>query len=104
MPYTGLIMFAFLIWHIVGIKFGADYKTTYDTLEVRDLHKLLLEFFGNVVNVAGYCVAMVAVGLHVLHGAWSAPQSLGINRLKLDGAFRKVALLFSLIVTIIFIT
>ena len=43
MPYTGLILLAFIIFHLQGIKFGAVYNVTYDGVVMRDLYKLTLK-------------------------------------------------------------
>jgi len=38
-----------------------------------------------------YVVAMLAVGLHIYHGVWSALQTLGLHRAPVDRWRRSVA-------------
>ena len=40
---------------------------------------------------AAYVVAIVAVGLHIYHGLWSALQTLGLHRAPVDRWRRGVA-------------
>jgi len=82
MPYTGFIILVFLVFHIWGLKFGAVYSISYDGVEMRDLYRLLLEYFANPITVIGYVIAMMALGIHVSHGVWSAFQSVGFNHPK----------------------
>jgi succinate dehydrogenase / fumarate reductase cytochrome b subunit len=77
MIYTGIILLAFVIWHVMTFRFGPYYTVTVDGVEMRDLHRLVVEVFRNPVNVALYVAVMVLLGLHLRHGFWSALQSLG---------------------------
>jgi succinate dehydrogenase / fumarate reductase cytochrome b subunit len=77
MIYTGIILLAFVIWHVMTFRFGPYYTVTVDGVEMRDLHRLVVEVFSNPLNVALYVAVMVLLGLHLRHGFWSALQSLG---------------------------
>jgi len=77
MIYTGLTLLAFVIWHVISFRFGPRYETVIDGVAMRDLHKLVVEFFNNPVNVALYVAVMIFLGFHLRHGFWSAFQSLG---------------------------
>ena len=46
---------------------------------MRDMYRLLLEYFQSEINVASYIVAQLVLGIHVSHGFSSAFQSLGFN-------------------------
>ncbi len=104
MIYSGLLILTFLIFHIVQIKYGTHYYITYDGVEIRDLHRLMLEYFSSQINVAGYIVAMILVSLHVLHGFWSIFQSLGIIKERYDTFFRVIASIFALFILVSYIT
>ncbi|GBC76426.1 hypothetical protein HRbin07_00627 [bacterium HR07] len=77
MIYTGLVLLAFVIWHVITFRFGPYYTVVIDGVEMRDLHKLVVEVFSNPINVALYVAVMVFLGFHLRHGFWSALQSLG---------------------------
>lgn len=77
MIYTGLVLLAFVVWHVITFRFGPYYETVIDGVPMRDLHRLVVEVFSNPVNVVFYVAVMVFLGFHLRHGFWSALQSLG---------------------------
>lgn len=77
MPYTGLIILGFIVYHLINFKYGPHYTIAYEGVEMRDLYKLLMEYFNNPINVGVYVFCMIPLGLHVSHGFWSAFQTLG---------------------------
>lgn len=100
MPYTGLIILVFLVLHLINFKYGPVYSVTYDGVEMRDLHKLLLEYFQSPVNVVWYVFSSVALGIHVSHGFWSMFQSFGINHLKYNKSIRCLAKLYGVVMAL----
>lgn len=83
MIWTGLILFAFLIWHLWAFKFGAGVEQGYavqlGSAVVRDLHRLVVESFKQEFVALLYVLAMILLGFHLRHGFWSAFQSLGVH-------------------------
>lgn len=81
MIVSGLILLAFLVFHLWQFKFGpseeAGYVAKLEGEDVRDLYRLVVEVFQRPLNVALYVGVMLFLGLHVRHGFWSAFQSLG---------------------------
>lgn len=100
MLITGAIVGSFLIWHILGLKFGTYYETTVNGVVMRDLHKLVIEYFQNFWNVLGYVVGMIAIGIHLSHGFWSAFQSIGFNHPKYNGFLKFKAKVLGFLITI----
>jgi succinate dehydrogenase / fumarate reductase cytochrome b subunit len=98
MPVTGLIILVFVVLHILQFKFGAYYEETYDGVVMRDLYRLLIEFYQNPLNVAWYIFSMACVAVHVSHGFWSAFQSIGFNHPKYTPLLKCLAKLFALVV------
>lgn len=81
MVYTGLITLAFIVMHLITFKWGPGvaegYVTQVDGVQMRDLHRLVVETFHNPVYVIVYVLAMIVLGFHLSHAFWSAFQSLG---------------------------
>ena len=81
MIYTGLFILVFVVMHLITLKWGpgveAGYVTEVDGVEMRDLHRLVVETFKQPVYVIWYVLAMVVLGFHLSHAFWSAFQSLG---------------------------
>ncbi|EQC52406.1 succinate dehydrogenase cytochrome b subunit [Bacteriovorax sp. DB6_IX] len=100
MPYTGMIILTFMILHLLHFKFGPVYMTTVDGVEMRDLYKTVIEYFQSPLNVAWYIFAMIALGIHVSHGFWSAFQSLGVNHPKYNCLIKCASKGFAALVTL----
>ncbi|QMU56233.1 MAG: hypothetical protein GKS04_03520 [Candidatus Mycalebacterium zealandia] len=81
MIYTGILLGAFVVWHVLSFRFGPGiaegYYTTINGEVTRDLHALVYNFFESHLNVVLYMAAMIFLGFHLRHGYWSAFQSLG---------------------------
>ncbi len=71
MPYTGLTILAFLIYHLWTMKFGPGGE-----LPVSERVQLILE---DPLRAAAYGVGLIAVGFHLSHGATSALLTLGLR-------------------------
>jgi len=94
MPITGFIILLFLVLHIWQFKFGPVYDITHSGVEMRDLYRLLIEYFSSPLACAWYIFCMMALGLHVSHGFWSAFQSLGFNHPKYMPALQLLSKLY----------
>lgn len=90
MPYTGLVLLAFVLFHLFQFHF-VD-KTT------RTIFEIVSTSFRNPVTVGFYVLVMIVAAIHVSHGFWSAFQTLGANHPKYMPAIRLLSILFSLIV------
>lgn len=90
MPYTGLVLLAFVLFHLFQFHF-VD-KTT------RTIFEIVSTSFRNPVTVGCYVLVMIVAAIHVSHGFWSAFQTLGANHPKYMPAIRLLSILFSLIV------
>lgn len=94
----GLVILAFLILHLITFKFGTWYTITYDGVEMRDLHRLVLEVFQSPVYVAWYIVCLVVLFFHVNHGVGSSLQTLGVHHPRFQKHIRCASLLYAVIV------
>ena len=74
MPYTGIFILAFVIFHLMNFSFVDKTGTT--------IFQIVSSAFQHPAYVLFYTVAMVVVALHVSHGLWSAFQTLGANHPK----------------------
>lgn len=98
MPITGLILLVFLILHLMNLKFGTNYRTVVDGIEMRDMYKTTMEYFLNPVNVGWYVFAMICAALHTAHGFSSAFQSLGWNHGKYFGKIKVIGYLYAVVI------
>lgn len=78
MIYSGLLLFVFIILHLITFKYGPYYVVEYGGVEMRDLHRLIAEKFHEPLYVTWYVLALLVLGLHLSHGLKGAIQSLGL--------------------------
>jgi succinate dehydrogenase / fumarate reductase cytochrome b subunit len=100
MPYTGALILVFLILHLLHFKFGPVHSATYGGVEMRDIYKTVVDYFQSPLNVLWYIFCMLALGIHLSHGFWSAFQSIGFWHPKYTCFLRCFAKLFAVAITI----
>lgn len=100
MAFSGITLLVYLVFHIMHLKFGPDYRVSYDGIEIRDLSRLVVEYFGNPVTVGFYVLAMTAFGMHLSHGFWSAFQSFGFSHAKYTVKLRRLSIVFGILMSI----
>lgn len=76
MRWGGLALFLFLGWHLLNFSIGKVNVTGGPT---NDPYDLLVDSFQTWWLTAIYLAAMVALGMHLWHGTWSAAQTLGLT-------------------------
>ena len=90
MPYTGILILLFVIFHLTNFSFVDKSHTT--------IFDIVAGSFQNPAYVAIYVAAMIVVALHVSHGFWSLFQTLGANHPKympiITGAGLVVSIVF----------
>lgn len=101
MRWGGVILGLFIVWHVLdlttgtvhsgGFQSGHPYQNVVDTFST---------WYGNTV----YIVAMLALGLHVQHGFWSAAQTLGAGSAARDRILKSLANALALVLTLGFIS
>ncbi|SCD67788.1 succinate dehydrogenase subunit C [Streptomyces sp. BpilaLS-43] len=101
MRWGGVILALFIVWHILdlttgtvhsgGFQEGHPYQNVVDTFST---------WYGNVI----YIVAMLAMGLHVQHGFWSAAQTLGVGNATRDRVLKTLANLLAAVLTAGFVS
>lgn len=92
MPYTGVILLLFVIYHLLNFHFVDKTHTT--------IFQIVSNAFAQPSYVLIYTFAMIIAAVHVSHGFWSAFQTLGANHPKYTPLLRGLSLVFSLIVGI----
>jgi succinate dehydrogenase / fumarate reductase cytochrome b subunit len=73
--WGGVLLLAFIVFHILHLTTGTILPSEYKETDVA----------GNVIRgfsvwwvSAFYIVSMLSLGLHLYHGLWSSPRSLGV--------------------------
>lgn len=104
MIYQGVVIFIFVIYHLITFKWGPVYKVSYGGVEMRDIAKNVSEVFQKPGYVIGYVVACSLLGIHLFHGFASAFQSLGLSNTRYQSMLRVVGALLAIFVAMGFIS
>ncbi|WP_062211462.1 succinate dehydrogenase cytochrome b subunit [Streptomyces sp. NBRC 109706] len=100
MRWGGVILALFIVWHLLDLtthtvnpngEAGKPYENIVATFST---------WYGNTI----YGVAMIAVGLHIRHGFFSAAQTLGAGSATRDRSLRLVANGLALVLTLGFLS
>ncbi|MGW8160731.1 MAG: succinate dehydrogenase cytochrome b subunit [Desulfobulbales bacterium] len=94
MPYTGVIILAFIIVHLINFHF------TDKSVPIADLVRQLLS---QPPLGLFYIFALLALALHLSHGVWSLFQTVGCNHEKYNRLIRRGTLVFSILLGAVFI-
>lgn len=103
MIYTGILLLAYVIYHIVIFKYGAHEMISVGGTEMKNLFKLVVTAFKNPVMAFGTAGLMILLGFHLRHGIWSAFQSIGWANDRYLPVLTRIALVFSILLAIGFI-
>jgi succinate dehydrogenase / fumarate reductase cytochrome b subunit len=99
MRWSGVIFGAFLLFHLADLTWGIQPMAT-ETWEQGEVYANFVATFSRAPVTFFYVLAMVLLGLHLYHGAWSMFQSLGINHPRFNAARRIFAIGLAVVVTV----
>lgn len=107
MIWTGVLIAGFLIYHILHFTLhvtnpaiSAGVGNNIDTLGRPDVFKMVMLSFQQTSIAAVYILAMIALALHLSHGAQSFLQTLGLNTDKTIEVFEKLSVAVAVILFI----
>jgi succinate dehydrogenase / fumarate reductase cytochrome b subunit len=99
MRWSGTIFAAFLIFHLADLTWGIQPAAT-DVWERGEVYANFIATFSRAPVTAFYVLAMILLGMHLYHGAWSMFQSLGINHPRFNTARRYFAIGLAVLITV----
>ncbi len=80
MRWGGVTLLLFIGWHLINFTIGKVNPQSGSTgSEAGDPYNLMVDTFDLWWMTLIYLAAMVALGLHLRHGIWSAAQTLGLT-------------------------
>jgi succinate dehydrogenase / fumarate reductase cytochrome b subunit len=96
MRWTGVIVLLFLAWHLADLTWGIE--GVHPDYIRGDIYNNMVLSFERPLVALFYIVANLALGVHLLHGAWSLFQSLGWNHPRFNNLRRWFAYGFTILV------
>jgi succinate dehydrogenase / fumarate reductase cytochrome b subunit len=88
MRWGGVALLVFIIWHLINFTIGKVNPSGGDT---NDPFNLMVDTFDLWWMTIIYLLAMIALGMHLHHGTWSAMQTLGLTNTATSRRNAKVA-------------
>ena len=96
MMFSGIVILAFVIFHILHFTTGTirlgDFEHGY-------VYNNLHSSFGKWYVSFGYAAVMVVIGVHLFHGVWSLFQTLGLDNPDRNRMLRTVAVVLTIVIT-----
>jgi succinate dehydrogenase / fumarate reductase, cytochrome b subunit len=100
MRWGGIIVALFIVWHLLDLTTLTVNENAQPGHPYENVVATFSTWYGNVI----YIVAMLAVGLHIRHGFFSAAQTLGVGNATRDRALKALANILALVLTAGFVS
>jgi succinate dehydrogenase / fumarate reductase cytochrome b subunit len=101
MRLTGIVVLAFIVWHLLDLTFGVVNEVGADGEFVREnVYDNVVRSFERIPVSIFYIIANILLGIHLFHGAWSIFQSLGWNNPRFNKWRRSFATGFAAVVVV----
>jgi succinate dehydrogenase / fumarate reductase cytochrome b subunit len=102
MRWGGVLLLAFIVVHILHFTTGqidpANWRGRLDAAGRHDVYGNLVASFRIWWVAAFYVLAMIFLGLHLYHGAWSSVRTLGYAKPSPRPLHRQIALIVAAVV------
>jgi succinate dehydrogenase / fumarate reductase cytochrome b subunit len=104
MGLLGTLLLIFLIIHLAHfwVKSRFTGLPGEDVAGHENLYAVMQETFTHAWVVVVYCLSMISLAYHLLHGFQSAFQTLGLNHKKYTPLIKKTGMALSIIIPLIF--
>lgn len=101
MRLSGIVVLAFIVWHLLDLTFGVTNTIGTNGEFVRaEVYDNVVRSFERVPVAIFYVVANILLGIHLFHGAWSIFQSFGWNNPRFNKWRRAFATGFAAVVVV----
>jgi len=96
MRWSGVILLLFIVYHLLHFTIGVH--AVHPQFVPGDAYHNFVTGFQNPLVSGFYVLAMLALGLHLYHGAWSFMQTLGLSHPRYDHLRYAFAALVTLVI------
>lgn len=102
MIWTGILLFIFIVFHLITFKYNPALATKYVTMidghEAHDFYHLVYNTFANPWITLWYVIIMILLGYHLRHGFWSMFQSLGAMKPSMTPVIYSIGVAIAIII------
>ena len=96
MRWSGVILLLFIVYHLLHFTIGVH--AVHPQFVPGDAYHNFVTGFQNPLVSGFYVLAMLALGLHLYHGAWSFMQTLGLSHPRYNHLRYAFAALITLVI------
>ena len=96
MRWSGVILLLFIVYHLLHFTIGVH--AVHPHFVPGDAYHNFVTGFQNPLVSGFYVLAMLALGLHLYHGAWSFMQTLGLSHPRYNTLRHTLATLLTVVV------
>lgn len=96
MRWGGVTLLLFVIYHLLHFTFGV--RAVHPRFQSGDVYHNFVTGFQQPLVSLFYVLAMLALGFHLYHGAWSMLQTLGLSHPRYDHLRKGFAALLTTVV------
>lgn len=102
MSYTGSVIFAFVLWHLLDFTFVDQHGPRSILADGKSygLFGVVYNSFLDPVHSLLYVIAMIAVGMHLSHGIQSFFQTFGYNHPRYTPCIKRSSEFIAFVITI----
>lgn len=100
MVWGGIAILGFVLFHILHLTTGHIQPDPVAGFQRHDPYENVIAGFSVWWVTGVYVIGVVALGMHLYHGLWSAMQTLGINNDTYNHARRPAAAVIALVITV----
>ena len=97
MVYSGIVVMAFLIYHLLHLTFRTLGPSGY-TPSVHNVYRNVVAGFSDPVISILYIVGQLLLFFHLSHGIASLFQSLGFRQPRYDAGFRRASAVLAFLI------
>lgn len=96
MRWGGVLLAAFIVFHLLHFTTGQAHPEFVQG----DVYRNVIVGFRQPAAAIFYLLAMAGLGLHLYHGIWSSPRTLGLTPPTPAPLHRRVALVIAVVVAV----
>jgi succinate dehydrogenase / fumarate reductase cytochrome b subunit len=107
MLLTGLVVLAFVGYHLAHLTWGLTHPEHYalrDAAGRQDVYSMMILSFRQPLVAGLYMVAVLLLGLHLVHGISSLLQTVGLNHPRYNGLMQAVGPLLGTLIALGYVT
>jgi succinate dehydrogenase / fumarate reductase cytochrome b subunit len=100
MLWGGILLLVFIVFHVLHFTT----LTIYPEYERISVYNRMIVAFHKPVVLVFYVLAMLALGFHLYHGAWSSMRTLGLTKASANPLQRRIPTVIAVVVTLGFLS